>query len=113
MEAPWSVALIVPDRKARLLLESSQARPPSSWASFQNAVKNFTDSIVYFELRLTVLASASTSRPPHATKWGEATAGASPRLRAGLCPRGRSLALSFLPASRYSSQVSGNLVTPI
>ena len=64
MEAPLSVALIVPDRKARLLLESSQASPPSSWASFQNAVMNFTDSIVSFVLSLTVLPSASTSRPP-------------------------------------------------
>ena len=63
--APFSVALIVPDRKARLLLESSQARPPSSCASFQKPVMNFTDSIVSLLLSLTVLPSASTSRPPH------------------------------------------------
>ena len=32
---------MVPDRNARLLLVSSQARPPSSWASFQKAAKDF------------------------------------------------------------------------
>src|ERR1700752_624964 len=65
IDAPLSVAQIFCDRNARLLLVSSQARPPSSWASFQKAVMNLTDSITSFLLILTVLPSFSTSVPPH------------------------------------------------
>src|SRR6267142_2651130 len=61
---------MVPDRKARLLLVSSQASPPSSQASFQNATANLTDSSVAFESRATVLPSASTSLPPHDQRYG-------------------------------------------
>src|SRR6516162_8755685 len=64
IEAPLLVELIVPERKARLLLESSQARPPSSQQSFQNPTANFTDSIVSLLLSATVLPSGSTSLPP-------------------------------------------------
>ncbi|MNC93875.1 hypothetical protein D3C83_105990 [compost metagenome] len=52
-----------PDRKARLLLVSSQARPPSSCASFQNCVMKRTDSSVSLESS-TTLPLASTSWPP-------------------------------------------------
>src|SRR2546425_3241771 len=65
MEAPLMVAEIVPDRKARLLLLSSHASPPSSQASFQKPTANFTDSSMSFELMATVLPSFSTSLPPH------------------------------------------------
>src|SRR5215831_16937682 len=45
------VVLNRPSRtKARLLLESSQASPPSSIVSFHNGTANFTDSIVSFLL---------------------------------------------------------------
>ena len=46
MEAPFSVDEIVPARKARLLLESSQASPPSSTPSLQNGTAYLTESIV-------------------------------------------------------------------
>jgi len=54
MEAPLSVDEIVPARKARLLLESSQASPPSSQQSFQNAVQYLTDSMVSLLLSATL-----------------------------------------------------------
>src|SRR5215510_6764970 len=108
MEAPLSVALHVPDRKARLLLESSQASPPSSWASFQKATMNFTDSTVAGLFRTTVLPSASTSLPPQDHRYGYVKAGASPNVCPSVWPIGRLFAFSFLPASRYSSQVWGN-----
>jgi hypothetical protein len=57
------VALMLPDRKARLLLVTSQARPPSSQASFQRLTANLTDSIVSRLFKTTVLPSASTSFP--------------------------------------------------
>src|SRR5262245_47186283 len=65
MDAPLRVALMEPDRKARLLLASSQASPPSSHASFQKATANLTDSTVSLLLMATVLPSFSTSLPPH------------------------------------------------
>src|SRR5205823_3066146 len=64
-EAPLLVALMVPDRKARLLLESSQASPPSSIVSFHKATANLTDSIVSLLLSATVLLSSPISLPPH------------------------------------------------
>src|SRR6516225_8722108 len=109
IEAPLLVALIVPARKARLLLESSQANPPSSQASFHKPTANLTDSIVSLLLSTTVLPSASTSLPPHDHRYGYQKLGASPKVWPRVWPSGRPLALSFLPASRSVSQVSGNL----
>src|SRR6185295_9956172 len=63
MEAPLSEALISPPMNARLLLVSSQARPPSSQASFQKACMNFTASIDPL-LSMAVLAPRSVSMPP-------------------------------------------------
>src|SRR5215475_14427502 len=100
---------MVPARKARLLPESSQARPPSSQASFQNPTANLTDSIVAWLFSATVLPSASTSLPPHDQRYGYQKLGASPKVCPRVWPTGRPLALSFLPASRSASQVSGNL----
>ena len=78
---------MVPDRKARLLLESSQASPPSSQASFQKPVKNFTDSTVSFELMAT-LPSVPTSFPPHAHMAGYQKVGASPNVWPAVWPIG-------------------------
>src|SRR5215471_21810976 len=99
---------MVPERNARLLLESSQARPPSSCASFQKSTLNLTDSTVSL-LSSTTLPLASTSLPPHDHRCGSVNAGASPKVWPSVWPSGRPLALSFLPASRRASQVSGNL----
>jgi hypothetical protein len=107
------VALMLPDRKARLLLESSQASPPSSQASFQNGTANLTDSTVSLLFSATVLPSASTSLPPHDHRYGYQKPGASPKVCPKVCPSGRPLAFNFLPASRNASQVSGNLLSPI
>ena len=63
--APRCRSQMVPERKARLLFESSQASPPSSQASFQKSTANLTDSRVSFELMATVFPSRSTSLPPH------------------------------------------------
>src|SRR6185503_4060526 len=112
MEAPFSVAEMVPARNARLLLESSQARPPSSKQSFQNATANFTDSSVALLSRTTVLPSFSTSMPPNDQRNGYQNVGGSPKLWPSVWPSGRPFALSFLPTVRYSSHVSGNLLKP-
>src|SRR5205814_10175929 len=106
---PLLVALIVPDRKARLLLVSSQARPPSSIVSFHRATANFTDSTVTLLLSATVLPSASTSLPPQDHRYGYHQPGASPKVWPAVWPSGRPLTLSFLPASRSLSSVSGNV----
>src|SRR5215475_6306817 len=108
MEAPFSVAEIVPERKARLLLVSSQASPPSSQASFQKATENFTDSSVALELMTTFFPSASTSCPPQLHIMGYQKTLASPNVWPAVWPMGYPLALSFLPTSRYSCQVLGN-----
>src|SRR6516162_8571877 len=90
IEAPLLVALMLPDRKARLLLVSSQATPPSSQLSFQGPVANLTDS----------------------HKYGY-QAGASPNVCPAVWPSGRPLAaFNFLPASRKASQVSGKVLYP-
>src|SRR3984893_3143882 len=99
---------MVPDRNARLLLESSHASPPSSWASCQRPTANLTDSTVSLLLSATVLPSASTSLPPHDQRKGYQKTTGSPKVWPSDCPIGRAWALSFLPAARYSSQVSGN-----
>src|SRR5579884_1723275 len=100
---------MLPDRKARLLLVSSQARPPSSIVSFHRATAYLTDSTVSFVFRTTVLPSASTSLPPHDHRNGYHQPGASPKVWPAVWPIGFPLAFSFLPASRKVSQVSGNL----
>src|SRR6266571_4912367 len=99
---------MVPDRNARLLLESSHASPPSSQASFQKPTANFSDSTVSLELIATVLPSFSTSLPPHDHMYGYQKPGASPKVWPAVWPMGNPLAFSFLPASRYSCQVLGN-----
>src|SRR5215469_126974 len=104
---------MLPARKARLLLESSQASPPSSQASFQNGTANLTDSMVSLLFSATVLPSASTSLPPHDHRYGYQKPGASPKVWPAVWPIGRPFALSFLPASHQASQVSGNLPKPI
>src|SRR5882724_8937018 len=63
IEAPLLVELTVPERKARLLLESSQASPPSSQHSFQKPTAYLTDSIVSLLLSATLLRSAASSWP--------------------------------------------------
>src|SRR5215470_3633317 len=112
MLAPLSVAEISPAWKARLLLVSSHASPPSSQASFQKACRNFTDSIAPLELITTFLPVLSTSAPPKSHRNGYAKVGGSPKLWPSAWPTGLPLALSFLPASRYSSHVFGNSLIP-
>src|SRR5258707_9398847 len=109
MEAPLLVALIVPDRKARLLLVSSQARPPSSIVSFHKATANLTDSSVSLLFSTTVLPSVSTSLPPHDQRYGYHHPGASPKVCPAVWPKGCPAFFSFWPAARYSSQFAGNL----
>src|SRR5437879_939589 len=109
MEAPLLVELIVPARKARLLLESSQARPPSSQQSCQKATANLTDSTVSLLFSATVLPSAAISCPPNDHRNGYQNEGASPKVWPAVWPNGWPADLSFFPAARYSSQVSGNL----
>src|SRR5262249_40874418 len=103
---------MVPDRKARLLLVSSQASPPSSHASFQRPAANLTDSIVSRLLMTTVLPSASTSLPPHDHKLGYHQPGASPNVCPAVWPSGRPLAFNFLPASCNASQFAGKVLCP-
>src|SRR6476469_8495080 len=103
---------MVPDRKARLLLVSSQASPPSSQVSFQKPTANLTDSMVSRLFKTTVLPSASTSFPPQDHKNGYHQFGASPNVCPAVWPIGRPLALSFLPASRNASQVAGKVWCP-
>src|ERR1700680_654619 len=103
---------MVAGREARLLLESSQASPPSSQHSFQKATAYLTDSTVSLLLSATVLPSAATSWPPKAHRNGYQNEGASPKVWPAVCPNGCPAAFNFLPAARYSSQVSGNLPSP-
>src|SRR6476646_1131646 len=103
---------MLPDKKARLLPESSHANPPSSQASFHRATANLTDSIVSLLPSTTVLPSASTSLPPHDHRYGYQNALASPKACAKVWPSGCPLALSFLPASRHSAQVAGYFSGP-
>src|SRR3954453_19095145 len=101
---------MLPERKARLLLESSQASPPSSIVSFHSDTANLTDSKVSLLLSTTVLPSASTSLPPHDHRYGYHQPGASPKVWPAVCPKGRPAAFNFLPTVRYSSQVFGKVV---
>src|SRR5687767_9266284 len=104
-------ALMSPERNARLLFESSQARPPSSCASFQNCVMKRTDSTVSLESS-TTLPFASTSWPPNDHSSGYVNVGASPKVLPSVWPMGRLAAFSFLPTSWYSFQVFGKLLAP-
>ena len=94
------VAQMVPDRKARLLLESSQASPPSSIVSFHKATANLTDSTVSLLFSATVLPSSAISLPPHDHRYGYHQPGASPKVWPAVWPNGLPLAFIFLPASR-------------
>ena len=70
MEAPFSVEQSSPEWKARLFEVSSQPRPPSSQASFQNAVIHLTASTVPGELSTTFLPLLSVSTPPKVHRSG-------------------------------------------
>src|SRR5438874_1653083 len=111
MDAPLSVAEISPDRKARLLLVSSQAKPPSSQASFQNDVIHLTESTVCL-LSSTVLPALSVSAVPKFQSSGYDHAGASPKVWPSVCPMGWPFFFSFMPRSRYSSRVLGGALAP-
>src|SRR5215471_17625040 len=103
---------MLPDRKARLLLVSSQASPPSSIVSFHRATANFTDSTVSLVSSAAVLPSASTSLPPHDHRYGYHQPGASPKVCPAVWPYGWPFAFSFLPTARKSSQFLGNSFAP-
>src|SRR5262245_56029227 len=111
MLVPWIVAEMVPARNARLLLLSSQANPPSSRQSFQDATVNFTASIVSL-LLMTTLPAWSISAPPKPQVREYAQLLGSPRLWPNACPYGRPFFFSATPSFRHSSQVSGNLPAP-
>src|SRR5204863_10076473 len=111
MDAPLSVAAISPDRNARLLLVSSQAKPPSSHASFQNDVIHLTESTVGLASS-TVLPALSVSAVPKFHSMGYDQAGASPKVWSSVWPIGWPFFLSFMPSSRYSSSVFGGALTP-
>src|SRR5271170_1389870 len=98
---------MLPDRKARLLLVSSQASPPSSIVSFHSTTANLTDSRVSLLLSTTVLPSASTSLPPHDHRYGYHQPGASPKVWPAVWPIGWPASLSFLPTARKVSQSLG------
>src|SRR5215510_15084415 len=111
MEAPFRVAEISPARKARLLLVSSQAKPPSSQASFQNDVIHLTESTVFLLSRM-LLPALSVSAVPKFHSIGYDQAGASPKVWPSVCPMGWPFFFSFTPRSRYSSSVFGGAVAP-
>src|SRR5262249_2093825 len=100
------------DRKARLLLVSSQASPPSSMVSFQRATASLIDSTVSLLSSTTVLPSASTSLPPTAQRRGYHQPGASPNVWPAVWAIGCPLALSLRPISRNLSQLSGKVSAP-
>src|SRR3990170_1119062 len=100
MDGPLAVELNSPARNARLLVVSSQPKPLSSHASFQNAWRNFTDSSVAFELMTTFFPLSSTSAPPKSQSSGyEKVEGSRPR--PSDCPTGLPFAFIFLPTSRH------------
>src|SRR5215831_5710400 len=99
-------------RKARLLLVSSQASPPSSMVSFHSATANLIDSTVSLLFSATVLPSDAISWPPNDHRKGYHQPGASPNVWPAVWPIGRPLVFSFLPASRKASQVSGKVWYP-
>src|SRR5215475_9444755 len=107
IEAPFSVAEISPAWKARLLLVSSQARPPSSQHSFQKACMNFTDSTAPLLLMTTFLPDWSVSAPPKAHSIVYVKVGASPKVWPSVCPYGLPFFFSTAKSLRVSSHVFG------
>src|SRR5215813_5360957 len=110
IDAPLLVALIVPDRKARLLLVSSQASPPSSIVSFHSGTANLTDSSVSLLSSTTVLPSASTSLPPHDHRYGYQKAGASPKVWPRVLTERLALCLQLLAGSDILLPVGGEVL---
>ncbi len=80
------MAEISPAWKARLLLVSSHASPPSSQASFQKLCMNLTDSSAPLLLRTTFLPLWSVSAPPKAQSMQYVKVGASPKVWPRVCP---------------------------
>src|SRR2546422_4588571 len=95
------------ERKARLFVLSSQARPPSSKQSFQTARVSFTASTVFLLLSATVRPSFWTSSPPHIHTIGYAHAFGSLIECPKAWPNGLPLALNARPTFLNSSQVFG------
>src|SRR5688572_12065963 len=93
------------DRKARLLLPSSQARPPSSKHSFQRAVLNFTTSSVALLSSAAVRPSLATSMPPHIHSIGYAHALGSLMEWPSAWPNGFPLLFIARPTPRHSPHV--------
>src|SRR5207244_10161368 len=112
MLAPLSVAEISPAWKARLLLVSSQARPPSSQESFQNDCMNLTESTAPLLLSTTFLPVLSVSAPPKAQSIVYVNVGASPKVWPSVCPYGLPFFFSAGKSLRASSQVLGNSLAP-
>src|SRR5262249_47206470 len=112
MEAPFSLALISPAWKARLLLVSSHASALSSQATFQKSVIHFTASTVPFELITTFFPLASVSAPPNDQVNGYVHAGASPKVWPSVWPTGLPFFLSAMPIFLYSSSVFGGWLAP-
>src|ERR1051325_5423883 len=112
MEAPFSVAESSPAWNARLLFVSSQARPPSSQQSFQNACMNFTDSTVPLLLMTTFLPLLSVSAPPNAHSIVYVNVGASPNVWPSVWPYGWPFFFSAVKTLCASSHVLGNVVAP-
>src|SRR4030095_1593843 len=100
------------ERKARLLLLSSQASPPSSKHSFHSTLFHFTASTVALRLSTTVRPSLSTSIPPHLHTRGQHQLFGSLMLWPKAWPNGLPLAFIVLPAARNSSQVCGERGAP-
>src|SRR4029079_3343689 len=107
MLGAFPVSEISWERNARLLLLSSQARPPSSKHSFQSTLLNFTASTVARLLSATVRPSLSISSPPHIHTSGEAHALGSLMLWPKAWPDTHTLAFMRLPTVRNSSHVFG------
>jgi len=112
MLPPLSVAAISPEWKARLLVVSSHASPPSSQASFQNAVIHLTASMVFLEFSTTFLPVLSVSAPPKVHVSGYVQVGASLTVWPSVWPKGLPFFLSAAPIFRYSSSVFGGSAAP-
>src|SRR6266436_8134696 len=113
MLAPFSVAEISPAWKARLLLVSSQASPPSSQESFQNDCMNLTESTAPLLLSTTFLPVLSVSAPPNAHSIVYVNVGASPKVWPSVWPYGLPFFLRGAKTLRASSHVFGNWLAPV
>src|SRR5207247_4565198 len=105
MEGAVPVSEISDDRKARLFVESSQARPPSSKTSFQRTLLNFTASTVFLLSSTTVLPSLATSIPPHIHTSGYHPLFGSLIEWPNACPNGFPWVFIAPPVLRHSSTV--------